>query len=63
MAVVLDVPAERYRKYENRTPLPTYLIERFALITGVTIEFLITGHAKRGTAEPAPSTVGRANSP
>ena len=43
MATALGIPAERYRKYENRTPLPPYLIQRFALIAGVTIEFLLTG--------------------
>lgn len=43
MATALGVPAERYRKYENRTPLPHELMERFALIVGVSVEYLITG--------------------
>lgn len=30
MAVALGVPVERYRKYERRSPLPSYLMERFA---------------------------------
>lgn len=43
MATALGVPAERYRKYEYRTPLPHYLIERFALIVGRDIEYILTG--------------------
>jgi hypothetical protein len=43
MATALGVPAERYRKYEYRSPLPHYLIERFALIVGRDIEFILTG--------------------
>lgn len=43
MALALNVPADRYRKYERRSPLPAYLMQRFALITGVSIEFLVTG--------------------
>jgi len=47
MATALGVPAERYRKYEYRTPLPHYLIERFALIVGRDIEYVLTGKAGR----------------
>lgn len=43
MATALGVPAERYRKYEYRTPLPHYLVERFALIVGREIEYVLTG--------------------
>ena len=43
MASALGIPAERYRKYENRSPLPPYLIERFCLIAGIEPHFLITG--------------------
>lgn len=43
MATALGIPAERYRKYETRTPLPHYLVERFALIVGRDIEFVLTG--------------------
>jgi len=57
MAVALGIPAERYRKYENRTPLPPYLIHKFALITGVTIEFLLTGKSLSGTANRRRNTV------
>lgn len=44
MAKALDIPADRYRKYELRTPLPHELIERFALIVGVSVDFLVTGN-------------------
>ena len=43
MATALGVPAERYRKYEYRSPLPHYLIERFALIVGRDVEYVLTG--------------------
>lgn len=43
MATALGVPAERYRKYEYRSPLPHYLLERFALIVGRDVEYLLTG--------------------
>lgn len=43
MAEALDVPLDRYRKYEIRTLLPHYLIEPFAKITGYSIAFVVTG--------------------
>lgn len=43
MATALGVPADRYRKYEYRSPLPAYLMERFALIVGCDLEYLLTG--------------------
>jgi transcriptional regulator with XRE-family HTH domain len=43
MAKSLGVPAERYRKYETRSPLPPYLIERFCLVGGCDVKYLITG--------------------
>lgn len=48
MATALGIPSERYRKYETRTPLPHDLLEPFALITGVSVEFLVTGRRVRG---------------
>lgn len=44
MATALGVPPDRYRKYEYRSPLPHYLIERFALIVGRDIEYVLTGN-------------------
>lgn len=43
MATALGIPPERYRKYEYRSPLPHYLVERFALIVGRDIEYVLTG--------------------
>jgi hypothetical protein len=43
MARALGIPHDRYRKYESRSPLPPYLIERFALIAGCDVEFLVSG--------------------
>ena len=43
MATALGVPADRYRKYEYRSPLPAYLMERFALIVGCDLDYLLTG--------------------
>lgn len=43
MATALGIPAERYRKYEYRTPLPHYLIERFALIVDRDVDFILLG--------------------
>jgi len=45
MAEALGIPAERYRKYETRSPMPPYLIQRFASIVGKDAEFVLTGKA------------------
>ena len=42
MATALGVPPDRYRKYEYRSPLPSYLVERFALIVGQDISYVLT---------------------
>lgn len=54
MAKALNIPADRYRKYESRTPLPHELLERFALICGVTVQYLVTGTQPTGN-KPAPN--------
>lgn len=43
MAIALGIPPERYRKYESRSPMPPYLIERFALIVERDVQFVLTG--------------------
>lgn len=43
MATALGVPPDRYRKYEYRSPIPHYLIERFALIVGRDVDYVLTG--------------------
>lgn len=57
MATALDIPAERYRKYESRSPLPHGLVERFALIVGVSVDFLMTGRRVQGGG-PYPDVPG-----
>lgn len=51
MALALGIPEERYRKYETRTPLPHDLLERFALITGKSIHYIVTGR-EQGVTTP-----------
>jgi transcriptional regulator with XRE-family HTH domain len=43
MATALGVPPDRYRKWEYRSPMPHYLLERFALIVGRDVEYVLTG--------------------
>ena len=43
MANALQVPPDRYRKNESRTPLPHYLVPRFAQLVGKDIAFILTG--------------------
>jgi hypothetical protein len=47
MASILGVPAANYRKYESRTPMPHYLIPKFAAIMGVTVAYVLTGKNER----------------
>jgi transcriptional regulator with XRE-family HTH domain len=46
-AVALGVTPVSYRKYETRTVLPMYLLERFALAVNRDIHFIVTGRARR----------------
>ena len=43
MASAIGVPFERYKKYETRSPLPAYLLPRFAQVVDRDVAFLITG--------------------
>lgn len=52
MALALGIPAERYRKYESRSPLPAYLMERFCLITHTDFSFLLTGRDQSKRQRP-----------
>lgn len=47
MANALRIGAEAYRAYEKRTPLPHFLVEQFARVTGIEIEYLFTGRQPR----------------
>jgi DNA-binding XRE family transcriptional regulator len=58
MAEALGIRTSNYEKYETRTPLPHYLIPRFAQIVEVEISFLFTGRARlRRSGTPAPATL------
>ncbi len=45
-ADLLGVKGDRYRKYETRTPLPAYLIERFAFIVNADPLYVLTGRVQ-----------------
>lgn len=53
MAKALGIPPANYQKYETRTPLPHFLLERFALIVRRDLAYVLTGRAARqvGTAD------------
>ena len=43
MARELGISLDRYKKYEIRSPLPVYLIERFAKVVGQSVHYIVTG--------------------
>jgi transcriptional regulator with XRE-family HTH domain len=43
MARALGISLDRYKKYEIRSALPIYLIERFARVVGHDIGYIVTG--------------------
>lgn len=60
MAYALGIEPDTYRKYESRSFMPHELLPRFAMITGVSVEYVLTGSRSVGEArrgKPAPSTV------
>ncbi|WP_180901223.1 helix-turn-helix domain-containing protein [Martelella soudanensis] len=62
MATLLSIPPERYRKYENRSPLPPYLIGKFCQIVGCDLEHLLLGKP-RSRVKPMIVSRGEATSP
>lgn len=60
MATALGIPPDRYRKYEYRSPLPHYLIERFALIVGRDVEYILLGKTSVARIDSAESRRKRA---
>lgn len=48
MAQMLGIPLENYKKYEKRTILPHYLVDRFAALVGRDISYVMIGE----TANP-----------
>lgn len=55
MATALGIPADRYRKYETRSPIPAYLMERFCLIVDCDLENLLFGKPRRRADRTAES--------
>lgn len=53
MAALLAIPLARYKKYETRSPLPHYLLERFAALTKVSVETLVTGRNRESLRKSA----------
>lgn len=60
MAMLLRIPVDRYRKYETRSPLPSYLVEKFCLIVGCTVEELLFGVPRKSVR---PQSVSEAQKP
>jgi transcriptional regulator with XRE-family HTH domain len=60
MATALGIPPDRYRKYETRSPLPAYLMERFATITDCELDYLLTGRSRVRVQSRADSSMKRA---
>jgi transcriptional regulator with XRE-family HTH domain len=48
MADALGIPLERYKKYEQRSVLPPWYLDRFAAVIGKDIGFVVTGRTSRG---------------
>lgn len=61
MAAALDLPTERYKKYETRSPLPAYLVPRLAKVTGHSMAYVIAGteDAARGPSLPNEDTLAK----
>jgi len=60
MATVLAIPPDRYRKYEVRSPLPAYLVERFCLAADIELYYLMTGKKPGISAPPVKANWMRA---
>lgn len=52
MARALGVSPANYQKYETRTPLPHFLLERFALIVRRDLTYVLTGRQARPAVAP-----------
>lgn len=47
MAAAMGITLAAFKKYEQNTPMPAHLLERFSLIVGRDIDYLITGKSVR----------------
>lgn len=53
MAIRLGIPPDRYRKYEVRSPMPPYLVPRFAGLVDRSMAFILTGADEVQAARPS----------
>lgn len=51
-AAAIGVPVERYKKYESRSPMPPYLIPRFAQVMDRTVSYILTGKDEAAARGP-----------
>jgi hypothetical protein len=47
VALALGIELPTYKHYEIRSPMPNHLLERFSIIVGCDVEYLVTGHRSR----------------
>lgn len=52
MAAAIGVPHERYKKYEVRSPMPAYLIPRFAQVVDRSVCYVLTGREEVAVRGP-----------
>jgi len=52
MAAAIGVPFERYKKYETRSPMPAYLVPRFAQIVERSMSYILTGKDESDARRP-----------
>lgn len=55
VAEALNIPLERYKKYEQRSQMPLYLIGPFCELTGEDLAYLLTGKRQGPSIAPRPS--------
>lgn len=59
MGLLLGIPGDTYRKYEKNHMLPHFLLVRFAIAVGSSVNYLITGeHKSVADATPRQRSAG-----
>lgn len=52
MATALGLSKANYQKYEDRSKFPLHKLEPLALVTQTSIEFVVTGRARKAKLTP-----------
>lgn len=52
MAAAIGLPHERYKKYETRSPMPAYLLPRFAQMVDRSVTYIVTGKDENFVRKP-----------